>query len=261
MPGAPTGSHCSTRLEIAWTMVPVLILIGIAVPTVTVIFRTAEAAPKSSVQINVIAHQWWWEFQYPQYQFTTANELHIPVGVTANFSLTSADVVHSFWIPSMNGKRDVFANHTNNLWFTPGQTGFFPGQCAEFCGPAHAFMYMGTVVDTKDGFAAWVRDQQAKAVVPASASTQVRRGETLFVQGACASCHTISGVTSGNVGPNLTHLASRRYLSGQLMPMTKQNLAQWITNSSDFKPGSYMPPQPMSKSKLAAIVAFLQTLK
>lgn len=260
--GPPVGRHGSTRLEITWTLLPVLVLVGIGIPTVSTIFTTAAAAPRDSVQVDVIAHQWWWEFRYPQYHIVTANELHLPVGRTATFSLTSSDVIHSFWIPGLDGKRDILPNHVNNIWFTPNTTGVFPGQCAEFCGPAHAFMYMNTFVQPAADFDAWVRDQQAPAAALASASAAVRQGETVFTQGACAGCHTIAGTgAAGTIGPNLSHIGGRVELSGLLMPNTPGNLARWIRNSADFKPGSYMPPQNLSTSDMAAVVAFLGSLK
>ena len=259
--GPPTGLHGSTRLEIAWTIVPVLILTAIAIPTVQTIFQTAQAAPASSVQIEVIGHQWWWEFRYPKLHIVTANELHLPVGVTANFSLTSADVIHSFWLPAFDGKRDVFPNHQNNLWFTPDKTGVYPGQCAEFCGPAHAYMEITTVVQSKAAFDAWARQQAQPAAAPASALAS--RGAAIFGQSACSGCHTIAGTAaSGQVGPNLTHVGSRMAIGVQIpMDGKKVPFAGWIADSSHYKPGSNMPPQNLSSSDLAAVVAYLQGLK
>lgn len=262
--GPPVGRHGSTRLEIAWTIVPVLILTAIAIPTVQTIFATAAPAPRDSVHVRVIAHQWWWEFQYPKYHLVTANELHIPVDQTTDFQLGSADVIHSFWIPAFDGKRDVFANHWNDLWFTPHVTGVLPGQCAEFCGESHAYMQMTTVVDSQAGFAAWVRRQQQKQpATPVGVSAQAQRGAKLVAQGTCAGCHTIAGTAAqGNIGPNLTHVGSRINVGVQeSMANTTANLAAWITNSSAFKPGSHMPAQHLSKSDLAAVVAYLRSLK
>lgn len=261
--GAPTGRHGSTRLEIIWTVVPVIVLAIIAVPTVQVIFETAQAAPPSAVQVEVIAHQWWWEFRYTKLHIVTANELHLPVGQTANFALTSNDVIHSFWIPSFDGKRDIFPNHFNNLWFTPQATGVFPGQCAEFCGPAHALMQMKVVVQSRAGFDAWVLGQQRRLAPGAQMSALAQHGSAVFGQLACPSCHTIAGTAAvGKIGPNLTHVGSRLAIGiQQTMPNTPANLAAWIADSSAFKPGSYMPPQNLSKADLAAVVAYLQSLK
>ncbi len=259
-PGPPVGRHGSTRLEITWTALPVIILVVVAVPTVGTIFATAAPAPKDAVQMQVIGHQWWWEFRYPQLHIVTANELHLPVGRTANFALSSADVIHSFWVPKLAGKRDMFPNHVNNLWFTPSAVGDYPAQCAEFCGESHAYMQMRVVVDTPAGFDAWVRDQQARAMTVATGGA--RHGALVFSQSACASCHTIAGTPAvGAVGPNLTHVASRSAIAGQLLANTPANLARWIFNSPSIKPGSHMPPQNLSKGDLADIVAYLRSLK
>lgn len=260
--GAPEGRHGSTRIEIIWTILPALVLVVLAVLTVPLIFSTAEAAPKNAVQIDVTGHQWWWEYDYKQYGFKTANELHLPVGRPVTFNMKSDDVIHSFWIPGLDGKRDVLPNHYNNLWFTPQKVGVYPGQCGEFCGPSHSFMYLKAFVDTPAQFDAWAKSHQHPAGVAANASAQIRHGAVVFAQGACAGCHTISGtVAQGNIGPNLTNLGSRTYLSAQLLPNTPQNLAAWIRNSSDFKPGSHMPPQNLSKQDLADVVAYLESLK
>jgi cytochrome c oxidase subunit 2 len=226
-----------------------------------VIFKTAEAAPANSVQVQVTAHQWWWEFRYPKLHIVTFNEMHLPVGRTANLSLASADVIHSFWIPQLAGKRDVFPNHVNNLWFTPSKVDNFPGQCAEFCGPSHAYMQMRVIVQSRRDFEKWVRDQQAPAARPRTA--EARRGAIVFGQSSCPSCHTIAGTAAaGTIGPNLTHVGSHVGLAiDNEMLNTPAHLAQWIHDSPSIKPGSYMPPQNLSKRDLAAVVAYLESLK
>ncbi len=260
IPGPPVGRHGNTRLEIGWTLLPVLVLAVIAVPTVGTIFATAAPAPRNAVQVQVTGHQWWWEFRYPGLRIVTANELHLPVGRTANLSLTSADVIHSFWVPTLDGKRDLFPNHVNNLWFTPSAVGNYPAQCAEFCGESHGYMQMRVVVQTTADFDAWVRDQQG--VGAAVATGEAHQGAMLFAQGTCAGCHAIAGTTAvGNIGPNLTHVASRSAIGGQLLANTPANLALWIANSPSIKPGSHMPPQALSARDLASIVAYLRSLK
>ena len=259
--GPPIGRHGSTPLEITWTLLPVVVLAVVAVPTVLVIFETAEAAPANSVQVEVTAHQWWWEFRYPKLHIVTFNEMHLPVGQTANLSLVSADVIHSFWIPQLDGKRDVFPNHVNNLWFKPSKVDIFPGQCAEFCGPSHAYMQMKVFVQSKADFANWVRDQQAPAARPTSA--EARRGAIVFGQASCPSCHTIAGTAAaGTIGPNLTHVGSQVGLAIDNEMLNKPaDLAHWIRNSPSIKPGSYMPPQNLSQRDLAAVDAYLESLK
>ena len=161
----PEHVHGNTTLEILWTAIPALILLFIAVPTVQTIFRTQAKASSGALQVEVIGHQWWWEFRYPQYNIVTANELYLPVGRTVNFALKSADVLHSFSIPQLSGKRDLITNHTNYLWFTPdsiGETGL-NGMCAEFCGSSHANMRFKTFTVTPANFASWVKHQQSPA--------------------------------------------------------------------------------------------------
>jgi len=169
-PGMPEPEHVhgNTKLEITWTAIPALILMFIAIPTVRTIFRTEGRAPMNNVlHVHVIGHQWWWEFQYPDYNITTANELYLPQGRTAEFELTSADVIHSFWVPALGGKRDVVTNHTNYLWFTPDSTqpDAFDGTCAEYCGTSHGNMRFRAFVVTAQDFDSWVKNQQAGAAM------------------------------------------------------------------------------------------------
>ena len=167
-PGNPSAKqfHGSTTLEIGWTFVPAVILAFIAVPTVKQIFSTQAAAPANSLQVEVIGHQWWWEFRYPEYKFSTANELYLPVGRTVNFALKTNDVLHSFWIPQLNGKRDLISNHTNYLWFTPDSAGAYNGFCAEFCGASHANMRFKVFAVTPEQFAVYVAHEQSAPVFP-----------------------------------------------------------------------------------------------
>jgi cytochrome c oxidase subunit 2 len=161
----PEAVHGHTRLEIAWTMVPALVLIVIAVPTVRTIFVTQDTDPiPGALKVRVVGHQWWWEFDYPDLGFVTANELHVPVGKTVEFQLQSADVIHSFWVPRLGGKRDVIPPHTNRLWFTAEEPGTHPGQCAEFCGAAHALMGFRVIAEEPEDFEAWVANQRRPAV-------------------------------------------------------------------------------------------------
>jgi cytochrome c oxidase subunit 2 len=176
----PEAVHGHTRLEIAWTIAPALILAFIAVPTIRTIFVTQDDKPiPGALQVRVVGHQWWWEFEYPDLGFVTANELHLPVGRTASFTMESADVVHSFWIPRLAGKRDVIPTHKNHLWFTPDSAGTYTGQCAEFCGASHAWMGLRVVVDTPEDFETWVANEQRAAVgSPAPGDTAAAGAET-----------------------------------------------------------------------------------
>ena len=163
---APQQTHGNTRLEILWTAIPALILAVIAVPTVRTIFKTEAPAASDALQVTVTGHQWWWEFQYPQLGITTANELYLPIGRTVNFTLKTADVIHSFWIPELGGKRDLISNHTNYLWFTPDSVGddVFNGFCAEFCGTSHANMRFKVFTVTPTEFAEWAKHEAEPAV-------------------------------------------------------------------------------------------------
>jgi cytochrome c oxidase subunit 2 len=167
----PKHVHGNTTLEVLWTAIPAVILIFIAVPTVRTIFRTQAKARPDALQVEVIGHQWWWEFRYPEYKITTANELYIPAGRTVNFAMTSVDVIHSFWIPALAGKRDVVPNHTNYVWFTPGAStidSVWNGHCAEYCGGSHANMKFRTYTVTPEQFASWVKGQQQLAAFGAT---------------------------------------------------------------------------------------------
>src|SRR5687768_15320579 len=167
----PEHVHGNTTLEILWTAIPAGVLVVIAVPTVRVIFKTQAKAKADALQVEVIGHQWWWEFRYPQYKVTTANELYLPVGRTVNFTLRTQDVLHSFWIPQMGGKRDLIANHPNYLWFTPDSVGeqAWNGSCVEYCGASHANMRFKAFTVTPAQFASWVANQQSPAAFGAVA--------------------------------------------------------------------------------------------
>lgn len=168
----PKQVHGNTALEITWTAIPAVILIFIAIPTVSTIFKTQAKAAPEALQVEVIGHQWWWEFKYPQLGITTANELYLPNGRTVNFALKTADVLHSFWIPQMGGKRDLISNHTNYVWFTPNAdlpSSAWNGFCAEFCGASHANMRFRAFTVTPAEFEQWVAHQKQPAVFKAPA--------------------------------------------------------------------------------------------
>lgn len=253
--------HGHTGLELGWTLAPAVILAFIAVPTVRTIFRSQAPAPADAVQIKVVGHQWWWEFQYPALGITTANEIHLPVGKTANFELTSADVIHSFWFPGFGGKRDLIPGHPNKIWWTPEKTGLFRGQCAEFCGDSHANMRMRAFVDTQEDFEAWVAAQKAAPDSAALHDASVAAGAKAFAGSACVGCHTITGVSAGVLGPNLTHVGSRTTLAGGIMDNTPENLAKWLKNPPQEKPGSLMPNLGLTDAQVKDLAAYLGSLK
>ena len=261
-PGAPTPKpvHGHTALEIGWTLAPALILVFIAVPTMRTIFATAGRAPEGALRVEVIGHQWWWEYRYPTLGISTANELHLPVGTPVQVDMTSADVIHSFWIPALGGKRDLSQGHTNRIAFRADSTGEYWGQCAEFCGVSHANMRLRVMVEPDSAFQRWVDRQRAAPVTPATGSAE-ERGQQIFRRSACIACHTIDGVSPGKVGPDLNHVGGRGTIAGALFPNNTEWLHRWIQNAPSLKPGALMPPQNFSAEDLEALVAYLQSLK
>ena len=260
----PTQVYGSTQIELAWTVIPILIVVVLFLATARVIHSVQDAPkPPSALEITAIGHQFWWEFRYPQLGVVTANELHIPVsdGVSprpAFLTLLSADTDHSFWVPQLAGKTDLIPNRVNHMWMDPYQTGIFLGQCAQFCGTQHAKMLLRVSVDSTDEFEAWVRAQLQPAVQDEGVST----GRRVFESTACINCHAIRGtVADGRFGPDLTHLMSRRTIASGAAENTKTNLHLWIQSPDAIKPGSLMPAMQLSNSDLDALVAYLETLR
>jgi len=279
----------SVQIELAWTIIPVLIIVTLFLGTARVLFSVQDARePASALDVIVVGHQYWWEFRYPQYNLTAANEMHVPVSNPA-FSrptfmkLTSADVMHSFWVPSLAGKTDLLPNRVNEMWIDPQVTGMYLGQCAQFCGMEHAKMLLRVYVDTPEQFQQWIANQQkaqseVAVAVPASLTepnpgTAVQQsvapqainphdGKLVFEQQACINCHTVAGtVANGRYGPDLTHLMSRETLAAGAMSNTPENLKKWIDDPSIFKPGSLMPAMHLTDRQDAQITAYLLTLK
>ena len=250
----------SLGLEVAWTVGPALILLFIAVPSLRIVFRSQPTHPPAgALIIRITAHQWWWEAQYENMGIHTANEIHLPVGRPVRFLLQSADVIHSFWVPAMGGKRDVVPGHLNELTFTPQVTGEYIGECAEFCGLSHANMRFRVFVQSPVAFDDWRANQTAGPRTPAAGIA--REGEQVYMTSACTTCHTISGYSSGYIGPNLTHFGSRTTFAGGTIPNTPQELAAWIENPEGLKPGAQMPPLGLRGKELAQLVAYLESLK
>ncbi len=220
----------------------------------------APAASKTAMTIEAIGHQWYWEFRYPGAKAVTADEMHIPVGTRINLVATTADVIHSFWVPELNRKIDTIPGQRNRILLYANQAGVYRGQCAEFCGLQHAHMSMLVFAQPIPQFQAWLKKQAAPASAPTSALAQ--RGEHVFVDGPCASCHAIRGTSAtGFVGPDLTHLASRTTLAGVTIPNRRGDLANWIVNSQHIKPGSEMPDLRLAGPQLQALLAYLESLK
>jgi cytochrome c oxidase subunit 2 len=260
----PAQVYGSTQIELAWTVIPILIVVVLFLATARAIHAIQDAPePPGAVQVTAIGHQYWWEFRYPKLGIVTANELHIPVSDVSHptptfLQLLSADTDHSFWVPELAGKTDLIPNHPNRMWMDPQRTGIFLGQCAQYCGTQHAKMLLRVSVDSPEDFAAWVRAQQKPAVEDASAIA----GERIFVGNACMNCHAVAGTpANGRFGPDLTHLMSRATIAAGAAPNTPDNLRLWIQNPSAIKPGSLMPAMQLSNADLDAVVSYMETLR
>jgi cytochrome c oxidase subunit 2 len=263
--GEPKQVHGHTLVEITWTLAPAAIIVAIAIPTIRTIFKVSGTAPPGALAVDVIGHQWWWEFRYPDLGITTANELHLPVGQPVALSLSSADVIHSFWAPRLSGKRDAMPGRTNRLAFTPDSIGTYHGQCAEYCGDSHANMRMRVMVTSPEDFQSWVAAQKATPAQPDSTQPLLAAGEAAFrkvrqpATHSCFACHTIAGISGGVVGPNLTHLASRTTIAAGMLPNDSADIARWLHDPAAVKPGSLMPTIDLTDQEIAALVAYLQS--
>lgn len=274
----PEQTHGNTRLELTLTAIPAIILALVAVPTVKAIFKwQPNEVPAETITVDVIGYQWWWAFKYvvpgTQDTITTANEIHVPVGTPVQLRMTSRDVIHSFWVPQMGGKRDVIPGRTNTLIFTPEEAGVYYGQCAEFCGDSHALMRMRLVAHSPAGFQEWLRNEAGPAPTPAATDSAVLLGKELVTKGVCAGCHTLQyaahpdSTSRGVSGPNLTHFGRRYSLAGGILENNAENLRRWIRNAPEVKPGSKMPqlggdaPGALTEDQIGYVVAYLQTLQ
>jgi cytochrome c oxidase subunit 2 len=257
----PSTASSDLGLEIAWTLGPALVLLMISVPTIRTIFRSQPAvAPAGALEIKVVAHQWWWEFDYPD-GVKTGNELHIPAGRPIRLSLESADIIHSFWVPQLGGKRDVVPGQVNELTFVATVPGMYPGQCAEFCGLSHANMRFRTFVESPDDFAKWDKAQLAGPVAPPAGDQLALDGAKVFADSPCTTCHMIQGVSKGYIGPDLTHFGSRTTLAAGVLKNTPENVARWIEDPQEIKPGANMPALLLPGPQMNALVAYLESLK
>jgi cytochrome c oxidase subunit II len=257
----PPQIHGNTMIEVLWTSGPVVAVAYILFVTLPVIFSTQAPAPQDSMLVRVIGHQFWWEFQYPDASVVTANELHLPIDRTANLELLSNDVIHSFWVPALGGKRDALPSHTNFIWMKPDSLGEFPGQCYQLCGYSHGNMRERAIIETQAAFDSWIAAQQQPAVTP-PADSAAAQGAQLFQQKGCAGCHTIQGTgAQGAVGPNLTHFASRGTFAGSIFDRTDDNLRRWLKDPPKEKPGSIMPNLGLNDQETNALVAYLQSLR
>lgn len=270
----PVQVHGNTRAELGWTLAPTLLLAIITVPTIATLVHI-NTTPKNAMQINVIAHQWWWEFQYPDQKIVTADELHIPAGEPVHVNLRSDDVIHSFWVPSLVGKQDIIPNHNGGgLWFNAYRPGVYDGECAQFCGEQHALMLYRVVAQSRSDFDAWVKQQQAAAnLSPATAAGLGAQGAPTapagaapdaaaqaFISNGCVGCHTINGTQAqGKIGPNLTHFASRQWF--EEMDNNPQNVERWLRDPQAIKHGNDMKIGKLSEADIKTLTTLLENLK
>lgn len=239
---------------------PALVLMVVVGATLWTLRVLASPAIPGELTVHVIGQRWWWEVQYPQQQFATANEIHIPVDQPVRFVLSSPNVIHSFWVPELQGKMDLVPGTTNELWLEADEPGVYRGICAEFCGVQHAKMNFLVVAEPREEFEAWLANQQQPAPQPTDSLTQL--GQEIFFESGCMNCHAIRGTqASGELGPDLTHLAGRRTLASAAIDNNLGNLGGWIANPQHIKPGSLMPATDLTGTELQALLAYLATLE
>lgn len=254
----PEQVHGNTQMEIGWTIAPVLVLLVIAIPTVSFIFESQAQAEPDALVVNVTGKQWWFKMEYPGYGFETANELHVPSGKQVDLRLQSDNVIHSFWAPQVFAKRDMMPGRVNHITFKADTEGTFLGQCAEYCQDSHALMKFRVVVDSPEEFEAWTARQKT----PVAEADANSAGFQAFQTATCSVCHAVAGTSAqGNLGPNLTHVGSRTHVAAGVLENNEANLRLWLKNPDAIKPGSKMPNLNLSDEQITALVAYLQSLK
>jgi cytochrome c oxidase subunit 2 len=252
------------RVVLACVVASVAILVVLFLSSVWTGHLMASLRSDQAPTITLIGHQWWWEVAYeggmPSQRVMTANQIHIPVGHPIAVNVTSRDVIHSFWVPALQGKRDLLPDYTSTIWLQADRTGVYRGQCAEFCGRQHAKMAIEVVAESSQEFSAWLEHERRPAAEPATELS--RRGRDLVVTGPCAACHTIGGTPAqGLIGPNLTHVGNRRRLGAGTLPNDGDDLQHWVLNSQAAKPGNRMPPHRLAPDDLQAVAAYLEGLR
>lgn len=248
----PPQVYGSNQIEVAWTVVPILIVFVLIGVSARVIASVQNASPPpATLKVTLIGHQWWWEVRYPDYGIMTANEIHVPAAGATYLELQSADVIHSFWVPQLAGKTDLIPNRNNYAWIDPREPGIYLGNCAEYCGTQHANMLLRVIAQDPGDFKQWAAEQQKTAA-----------GNAVFQSLSCVSCHAVKGTAAaGRVGPDLTHLMSRQTLAAGAIANTPENLREWVKNPQMAKPGCLMPSLQLTDEQLGQVVSYLQTLK
>lgn len=256
----PRQNPGNVKLELTYTLIPTLIVLVLGVLTAIVMHVVNPPVGSRQPDVIVNAHQWWWEYRYPKLGVVTANELYLPEGVDSLLEFTSADVIHSFWVPNFGQKMDAIPGHPNHLFFKPIQKGLFTGACSEYCGADHALMRILATVVSPNEFKTWT---QSQLKVPAKPKDQTaQHGEELFMSKTCIKCHAIGGTEAkGEVGPDLTHLSDRQTIGAGILANNTENVAKWISNPQLFKPGCHMPNMRLSQTDAHDIAVYLENLK
>ena len=264
----PKQIHKDHRWEFGWTIAPAVLLAVLFIPTFIVMGSSDPAVSKDpgpnqpQPDLIITGHQFWWEYRYPKDGIVTANELHLPLGQKVLAQVDSVDVIHDFWVPQLGRKIDAIPGKPNLIWYQAGQPGLLNGACSEYCGAEHAWMLIKVRVEPASDFEAW---KQAQKQIPAAppAGSQAERGKQLFDQYSCSTCHSVAGTNAtAQVGPNLTHLASRSILGSGILNNTPENLYKWVEDAPAIKPGVRMPSyQQLREDELQALVAYLEGLK
>lgn len=245
-------------IVIGGIVLPAIILVGMMIYSLEA--TVALRMPETRLTVRVVGHQWWWEVVYPEHEITTANEIHIPVGEPVRLEIRARDVVHSFWVPNLTGKMDLVPEHDNFFWMQADEPGIYRGQCAEFCGPQHAWMAFKVVAQPEEEFKKWLAAKQRPH--PELIAPEPRRGQQVFFEAGCNACHAIRGTEAvARAGPDLTHIASRLTIGAGLMPNSRGALSGWIVNPQAVKPGNLMPPTRITTEDLHALVDYLLLLE
>lgn len=255
----PVQVSGNKRIEIVWTAIPFLIVVALFGLTVQAMQRADPAPLPGDPDLVIVGHQWWWEVRSPKLGYVAANEIHIPVGRPISVRLDTTDVLHEFWVPQLTRKMTTVPGAGNHVWMEADKPGVYQGVCSEFCGTQHAWMRFEVIAEAPDQYEAWVRHQQQQA---SNVSGSAALGRQLFRELTCVNCHSIQGAeTKSNAGPDLTHLATRRFLGAGIVGNTPENLRRWLADPQQVKPGVLMPNFKLTDEQLDHLLAYFETLR
>ena len=259
--GEPRQTFGNTKLEITWTVLPLIAVTVFFFLTLSVMKKTNRSFPEDQIpDVVIVAHQFWWDMRYPKYHVVTANELHIPVGKKLLMRVESADVIHSWWVPDLGRKIDAIPGRTNHIWINAAVAGEYEGACSEYCGAEHAWMRIKVVAESEEDFNKWIVRQQKVPQTPADSLSGM--GARMFQKMTCANCHTIAGTPAeSRIGPDLTHIGSRQTILSGMLPNNYENMKRWLTNPQKVKPGANMPNFMFTDKEIEALSTYLEDLK